>query len=78
MPKKLSALKPKQVVTALKRAGFFIHHQTGSHIQLRHNERSHVRVTFPFHSNLELPPFVVASILKQAGRPWVDRIGSKG
>ena len=66
MPKKLSALKPKQVVTALKRAGFFIHHQTGSHIQRRHNERSHVRVTVPFHSNFELPPFVVASILKQA------------
>ena len=66
MSKKLPALKPKQVVTALKRADFYIHHQSGSHIQLRHNKKSHLRVTVPFHSSFDLPSSVVASILRQA------------
>ncbi|MCH8986990.1 type II toxin-antitoxin system HicA family toxin [Patescibacteria group bacterium] len=68
MPKKLPALKPKQVVTALNRAGFYIHHQTGSHIQLRHNKKPHLRVTVPFHRSFDLPPSVISSILKQSER----------
>jgi predicted RNA binding protein YcfA (HicA-like mRNA interferase family) len=30
----LPTLKPKEVLKALQRAGFYIHHQTGSHIVL--------------------------------------------
>jgi predicted RNA binding protein YcfA (HicA-like mRNA interferase family) len=66
MSEKLPALKPKQVIKALRRAGFFMHHQSGSHIQLRHHTKTHLHVTVPFHSNFDLPPPVVASILKQA------------
>jgi len=62
---KLPALKPKKVLKALLRAGFYIHHQTGSHIQLRHPQKSHLRVTIPYHSKFDLPSSVINSILKQ-------------
>ena len=35
---RLPTLKPRQVVRALKRAGFAEHHQRGSHLYLRHPE----------------------------------------
>lgn len=62
MPK----LKPKTVLSALLRAGFFIYHQRGSHVQLRHPERPRVRVTIPFHTNFDLPPEIISSIIRQA------------
>ena len=63
---KLPALKPKKILKALLRAGFYIHHQKGSHIQLRHHQKLHLRVTIPYHDRFDLPPSVVKSILKQA------------
>lgn len=65
MPK-LPACKPATVLRALLRAGFRIHHQTGSHVQLRHPSRSNLRVTIPSHTRFDLPPHIIASILKQA------------
>ena len=62
---KLPALKPKKVLKALLRAGFYVHHQTGSHVQLRHSQKSHLRVTIPYHSKFDLPSSVINSILKQ-------------
>ncbi len=53
------------VAVFLKR-GFYKHNQTGSHIQLHHTEKLHLRVTVPRHDKFELPAFVVGSILKQA------------
>ena len=35
---------------ALERAGFYIHHQTGSHARLFHQSRPELRVTVPIHS----------------------------
>lgn len=46
--------------------GFYINHQAGSHIQLRHNSKTHLRVIIPRHDRFDLPVFVVNSILKQA------------
>lgn len=65
MPK-LPALKPKQILKALLRAGFYEYHQSGSHIQLRHSDKKHLRVTIPFHAKFDLPAPVVNSIIKQA------------
>ncbi|MFA5946173.1 MAG: type II toxin-antitoxin system HicA family toxin [Patescibacteria group bacterium] len=64
---KLPSLKPKKVLQALLRAGFVIHHQKGSHVQLRHSSKSALRVTIPFHTKFDLPGDVVASIMVQAG-----------
>lgn len=65
MPK-IPPIKGKAVVATLLKCGFYKHHQTGSHIQLRHTEKLHLRVTVPRHDKFELPTFVVGSILKQA------------
>lgn len=63
---KLPALKPKKVLKTLMGAGFYIYHQKGSHIQLRHDQKLHLRVTIPYHSHFDLPPSVIHNILKQA------------
>ncbi len=65
MPK-LPRLNPKNVLSALKRAGFYIHHQTGSHVNLRHEIKSHLHVVIPFH-NKDLAPKTLKSIIAQAG-----------
>ncbi|MEK7481477.1 MAG: type II toxin-antitoxin system HicA family toxin [Patescibacteria group bacterium] len=64
---KLPALKPKVVLKVLMRVGFYIHCQKGSHAQLRHPVHTQLRITIPMHSNFDLPPQIVHSILKQAG-----------
>jgi predicted RNA binding protein YcfA (HicA-like mRNA interferase family) len=63
---RISPLKAKKIVATLIKLGFYIHHQKGSHIQLRHSERRRIRVTIARHDKFDLPSFVVKSILKQA------------
>jgi predicted RNA binding protein YcfA (HicA-like mRNA interferase family) len=62
----LPVLKPREVVQVLERAGFFIHHSTGSHVQLKHRDNPRLRVTVPYHSG-DLPPGTLRSIIRQAG-----------
>ena len=71
MPK-LPRMNGKEMVKALTRAGFFVHHQTGSHVHLRHTQVLHLRVTIPCHTSFNLPLFVIKSILKQAELPLRD------
>ncbi len=66
MPEKLPVLKAKEVVRALEHAGFYIHHQTGSHARLLHRTQTDLRVTVPIHSK-DIPPSLLRRILKQAG-----------
>ena len=65
MPK-LPIAKPKQVIRALQRAGFYIHHQTGSHARLIHKTNSEKRVTVPIH-NKDIPKGTLANIIRQTG-----------
>jgi len=62
----LPVLKAREVVTALERAGFFIHHSTGSHVQLKHREHPELRITVPYHSG-DVPRGTLRSIIRQAG-----------
>jgi predicted RNA binding protein YcfA (HicA-like mRNA interferase family) len=66
MSSRLPVLKPREVLRALQRAGFEINHQSGSHVQLRHPEKPHLRITVPRHDRFDLPIFVLKSILRQA------------
>ncbi|MGC1399812.1 type II toxin-antitoxin system HicA family toxin [Candidatus Binatus sp.] len=59
-------LKAREVVTALGRAGFFVHHSTGSHVQLKHRDHPELRVTVPSHSG-DVPFGTLRSIIRQAG-----------
>jgi predicted RNA binding protein YcfA (HicA-like mRNA interferase family) len=65
MPDKLPILKAKEVVRALERAGFYIHHQTGSHARLFHQTKRELRVTVPIHAR-DLPTGLIKRILRQA------------
>ncbi|OGO29904.1 MAG: hypothetical protein A2Z29_05755 [Chloroflexi bacterium RBG_16_56_11] len=64
MPK-IPSLNGREVLNVLTKAGFYIHHQSGSHARLFHAERSELRVTIPVH-NKALPQKTLKSILKQA------------
>jgi predicted RNA binding protein YcfA (HicA-like mRNA interferase family) len=59
-------LKPREVVRVLERAGFHIHETTGSHVQLKHPDKSG-RVTVPYHTRFDLPKHIIKSIIRQAG-----------
>ena len=62
---KLPIVKPKKVIAALQRAGFFIDHQTGSHARLIHQTEPQRRVSVPMH-NKDLKRGTLKSILRQA------------
>ncbi|HEX9646339.1 MAG TPA: type II toxin-antitoxin system HicA family toxin [Alphaproteobacteria bacterium] len=66
MTGRLPALRPRQVIAALERSGFFVHHATGSHYALRHPDNPQLRVTVPYH-NRDLKRAVLRAILRQAG-----------
>ncbi len=64
MPK-LPRINSRKLLQVLLRAGFYIHHQTGSHANLRHNTKSHLHVVVPRHSG-DLAPKTLKSIIAQA------------
>jgi len=65
MPK-LPILKAKKIIKVLLKNSFYVHHQTGSHVQLRNLEKTNLRVTVPRHDAFDIPPSILNSILKQA------------
>ena len=71
---RLPVLRPRRVLRALQRAGFFIHHTTGGHYILKHPDRPTLRVTVPFH-NRDLKRRTLESIIEQAGITVEEFIG---
>lgn len=63
---KLPALKPREVIKALEKAGFYVHRQKGSHVHLKHKDTPKLRVTIPYHSG-DLQKKTLTSIIKQTG-----------
>jgi predicted RNA binding protein YcfA (HicA-like mRNA interferase family) len=63
---RLPSLTARQVLAALQRAGFYIHHQTGSHATLKHARDPRLRVTVPVHAR-DLQRGTLMSIIRQAG-----------
>jgi len=59
------ALKPKEVIGILEKAGYYIDHSTGSHHILRHPDRPQ-RIPVPYHAK-DLKRRVLHSIIKQSG-----------
>lgn len=64
MPK-LPILTPKKLIKMLCGVGFYVHHQTGSHINLRHTIKTNLHVVIPYHSK-DLAPKTLKSIILQA------------
>jgi predicted RNA binding protein YcfA (HicA-like mRNA interferase family) len=63
MPK-LPRLSSTKVLKALLRSGFYVHHQTGSHVNLRHETKTHLHVVIPRHSR-DLAPKTLISMSSQ-------------
>jgi predicted RNA binding protein YcfA (HicA-like mRNA interferase family) len=61
----LPSFKGHEVLRALLRGGFYIHHQKGSHARLFHQDKLELRITVPIH-NKDLPEKTLRRILKQA------------
>jgi predicted RNA binding protein YcfA (HicA-like mRNA interferase family) len=66
MSQRLPALRPRRVLQALQRGGFFVHHTTGSHYVLKHPDHPALRVTLPYH-NKDLKRRTLTSVIEQAG-----------
>ncbi len=65
MPK-LPRIKSSRVLSALLRAGFYVHHQTGSHVNLRHPDKTYLHIVVPKH-NKDLAPKTLKTIISQVG-----------
>ncbi len=62
---KLPRITPKKILAALMRAGFYVHHHTGSHVNVRHPLKSHLHVVIPMH-NRDVSLKTTKSIIVQA------------
>jgi len=66
MSQRFPVLKPSAVLRLLERAGFVVHHVSGSHYVLRHPQKKQLRVTVPWHGR-DLKRGTLGSIIQQAG-----------
>ena len=64
MPK-LPVITPRKLLKFFLKTGFYTHHQTGSHVNLRHTDKHYLHVVIPIHSR-DLAPKTLKSILSQA------------
>lgn len=62
---RLPVVSARQLCKMLGKIGYFIDHQTGSHIILRHKEPPHRRLTVPEHK--EIAKGTLRTIIRQAG-----------
>ena len=64
MPK-LPVLSRRDVIRALQRAGFEIHHQRGSHVILKQTNPPHLRIPVPDHKTIKRG--LLRAIIREAG-----------
>jgi predicted RNA binding protein YcfA (HicA-like mRNA interferase family) len=62
----LPSVNAARLIRALQRAGFFVHHTTGSHYVLKHPSRPSVRIVVPYHGSADVKRSILRSILRQA------------
>lgn len=61
MPK-LPIIKPSELLRALRKLGFYDHHQVGSHLQLKHSDGR--RITVPVHKGKDIRSGTLRGIIK--------------
>ncbi len=64
MPK-LPRISARKMLQVLLRAGFYVHHQKGSHVNLRHPIKTHLHLVVPQHGG-DLAPKTIKSVIVQA------------
>ncbi len=73
MSERLPRITAAELLRALQRDGGSVHHQTGSHAQLKHPTKPG-RVTVPCHRGVTLNPKTLKAALDQAGLTIEDLI----
>lgn len=63
----LPTVNARQVLAALRRAGFVVDRVVGSHHVLAHPDDPRRAVTVPFHGSKDLKAGTLRSIIRQAG-----------
>ncbi len=66
MPKELPALRAREVVRTLEKAGFVKWRQKGSHLTM-YRESDRRTLTVPIHFSKTVPKGALHAIIKQAG-----------
>jgi predicted RNA binding protein YcfA (HicA-like mRNA interferase family) len=66
MNQRLPAVKARDVVRALERAGFTVSRTSGSHCRLIHSTDPSRKVTVPIHAG-DVPRGTLRAIISQAG-----------
>jgi len=64
MPR-LPRITSRKLLQVLSRAGFYVHHQTGSHANLRHRTKTQLHIVVPRHSG-DLALKTLKSIIVQS------------
>lgn len=64
---KLPVVTARQVIRALRKAGFYRARTSSAHHIFKHPEDSKLRPVVPVHSSKTIPPGTLRSIIKQAG-----------
>lgn len=64
---KLPAVRSREVVRALERAGFVVTRTSGSHCRLVHGNDPARAVTVPIHAGRDIKPETLQAILRQTG-----------
>ena len=64
---RLPQVDGRRVIRTLQKAGFFIHHQKGSHATLRHQQDPSLRTVVPVHPGKPLKKGLLLAIIKAAG-----------
>ena len=73
MSKRLPILKPREVINALGKAGWYVHRQRGSHL-IMHKSGSPNIIVIPLHAQ-DLPKGTLRGILGDAGLSVEEFIG---
>lgn len=61
---KLPALRGKELITLLKKTGFYVERQKGSHVFLKHSDGR--ATVIPVHSGETIGPGLLSKILRDA------------
>jgi predicted RNA binding protein YcfA (HicA-like mRNA interferase family) len=67
MSERLPAIRAREVVRALERAGFTISRTSGSHCRLIHTSDPARKVTVPLHGGADIKRGTLRGIIAQAG-----------
>lgn len=70
---KLPVIKPRQAIKAFQRAGWYVDHQTGSHVIMCHEDNRPVTLSIPRHER-DMPKGLLSGLIKDASLSYDEFI----